>query len=346
MASSMFNAAPAAPSLPIQRNDPLTDELWNLCAPCTAGLPKVEQRVYYFLQGHMEQVERGSDEVYAQITLEAETYVKNWQPRRHLLSTGWSTFVNAKNLVSGDAFVFLRGENGEMKVGIRRQAWEQPPFLSTIMSPKSLNAAVLGSATHAISTPFIIGVNKYLDGMRHGFQVGMRVRMIVEGEYPAVGYTGRIVEVGDSSPQWPGSQWRSLRVEWDEASGNERPPNRVSPWEVEPCAGSPFLSAGNKRTRSNDVADAGRDSGSSSGRTGQVQNESRNLGESTGQPSNVPLQLFPASGRSNGQKDKGKLNENLRLFGFDLTGNSTDASQLQRPSTVDYFASCSTSRPK
>ncbi|CAN0889571.1 Auxin response factor 9 [Linum grandiflorum] len=74
MASSMFNAAPAAPSLPIQRNDPLTDELWNLCAPCTAGLPKVEQRVYYFLQGHMEQVERGSDEVYAQITLEAETY--------------------------------------------------------------------------------------------------------------------------------------------------------------------------------------------------------------------------------------------------------------------------------
>lgn len=30
------------------------------------------------------------------------------QPRRHLLTTGWSTFVTSKRLVAGDAFVFLR----------------------------------------------------------------------------------------------------------------------------------------------------------------------------------------------------------------------------------------------
>jgi len=30
------------------------------------------------------------------------------QPRRHLLTTGWSTFVSSKRLVAGDAFVFLR----------------------------------------------------------------------------------------------------------------------------------------------------------------------------------------------------------------------------------------------
>ncbi|XP_028054076.1 auxin response factor 11-like [Camellia sinensis] len=30
------------------------------------------------------------------------------QPRRHLLTTGWSTFVTSKRLVVGDAFVFLR----------------------------------------------------------------------------------------------------------------------------------------------------------------------------------------------------------------------------------------------
>lgn len=30
------------------------------------------------------------------------------QPRRHLLTTGWSTFVTSKKLVAGDSFVFLR----------------------------------------------------------------------------------------------------------------------------------------------------------------------------------------------------------------------------------------------
>ncbi|XP_058753317.1 auxin response factor 10-like [Vicia villosa] len=41
-------------------------------------------------------------------------------PRRHLLTTGWSSFVNQKKLVAGDSIVFLRGENGELYVGIRR----------------------------------------------------------------------------------------------------------------------------------------------------------------------------------------------------------------------------------
>ncbi|KAI3793751.1 hypothetical protein L1987_36373 [Smallanthus sonchifolius] len=41
-------------------------------------------------------------------------------PRRHLLTTGWSTFVNHKKLVAGDSIVFVRTENGELCVGIRR----------------------------------------------------------------------------------------------------------------------------------------------------------------------------------------------------------------------------------
>src|SRR5262249_23583245 len=32
-------------------------------------------------------------------------------PRRHLLTTGWSTFVNQKKLVAGDSIVFFRAEN-------------------------------------------------------------------------------------------------------------------------------------------------------------------------------------------------------------------------------------------
>ncbi|KAL0344636.1 UNVERIFIED_CONTAM: Auxin response factor 18 [Sesamum radiatum] len=41
-------------------------------------------------------------------------------PRRHLLTTGWSNFVNHKKLVAGDSIVFLRAENGDICVGIRR----------------------------------------------------------------------------------------------------------------------------------------------------------------------------------------------------------------------------------
>lgn len=41
-------------------------------------------------------------------------------PRRHLLTTGWSTFVNQKKLVAGDSIVFVRTENGDLCVGIRR----------------------------------------------------------------------------------------------------------------------------------------------------------------------------------------------------------------------------------
>lgn len=41
-------------------------------------------------------------------------------PRRHLLTTGWSNFVNHKKLIAGDSIVFLRADNGELCVGIRR----------------------------------------------------------------------------------------------------------------------------------------------------------------------------------------------------------------------------------
>jgi len=41
-------------------------------------------------------------------------------PRRHLLTTGWSRFVNAKKLVAGDSVVFMKNTRGAMFIGIRR----------------------------------------------------------------------------------------------------------------------------------------------------------------------------------------------------------------------------------
>ena len=44
-------------------------------------------------------------------------------PRRHLLTTGWSKFVNDKKLVAGDSVVFMkRDSDGKLFIGVRRDA--------------------------------------------------------------------------------------------------------------------------------------------------------------------------------------------------------------------------------
>ncbi|CAF2084413.1 unnamed protein product [Brassica napus] len=52
------------------------------------------------------------------------------QQRRHLLQSGRSVFVSSKRLVAGDAFISLSfvgfwGENGELRVGVRRAMRQQ-----------------------------------------------------------------------------------------------------------------------------------------------------------------------------------------------------------------------------
>ncbi|RZS19731.1 hypothetical protein BHM03_00052165, partial [Ensete ventricosum] len=72
----------------------------------------------------------------------------------------------------------------------------------------------------------------------------------------SVRFTGTITGIGDISSQWQGSKWRSLKVQWDEASSILRP-EKISPWDVEPFGGSISTSSDaqagfikNKRARS------------------------------------------------------------------------------------------------
>ncbi|KAJ0051467.1 hypothetical protein Pint_00602 [Pistacia integerrima] len=193
------------------------------------------------------------------------------QPRRHLLTTGWSTFVTSKRLVAGDAFVFLRGENGELRVGVRRLARQQCSMPSSVISSQSMHLGVLATASHAVTTQtlfvvyykprtsqFIISLNKYLEAVNNRFSVGMRFKMRFEGEdSPERRFMGTIIGVGDNSLEWPGSKWRSLKIQWDEPATIQRP-ERVSPWEIEPCVASAPLSVAqpavkSKRPRSIDV---------------------------------------------------------------------------------------------
>lgn len=341
-------------------HDPLYEELWKACAGPLVEIPREGERVYYFPQGHMEQLEastneelnqkihmfnlpskilcrvidivlmaeKETDEVYAQITLIPEPnqtepekpdsckpkqprpavrsfskvltasdtsthggfsvlrkhaneclppldmsqqtptqelvaldlhgyvwrfkHIFRGQPRRHLLTTGWSHFVTSKRLAAGDSFVFLRGENEELRVGVQRVSHQQSSMPSSVISSHSMHLGVLATASHAVATntyfvvyykprmsQFIIGLNKYLESVKNTFTVGMRFKMKFEGEdTPERRFNGTIVGIEDYSPQWKNSRWRSLKVQWDEAASIPRP-DRVSGWEIEPLGSCP-----------------------------------------------------------------------------------------------------------
>ncbi|XP_019094801.1 PREDICTED: putative auxin response factor 14 isoform X2 [Camelina sativa] len=167
-------------------------------------------------------------------------------PRRHLITTGWSAFVTTKKLVAGDVLVFVRGENGELRVGIRRAGHQQGNTPSSLVSTESMRHGVIVSAVHAFhrkcmfsvvykprSSQFIVSHDNFLDAMNKKFNVGSRFTMQFEGEdFSERRYFGTIIGVNNFSPHWKDSEWRSLQVRWDEFVSFPRP-NRVSPWEIE-----------------------------------------------------------------------------------------------------------------
>nr|CAB3445561.1 unnamed protein product [Digitaria exilis] len=274
-----FDAAPRAPP-PRERKAPtINADLWYACAGPLVSLPPVGSLVVYFPQGHSEQADPDTDEVYAQMTLQpVNTYGKEalqlselalkharpqmeffcktltasdtsthggfsvprraaekilppldfnmqppaqelqardihdnlWtfrhifrgQPKRHLLTTGWSLFVGGKRLFAGDSVIFVR----------------------------------------ASPTEFVIPFAKYQKALySNQITLGMRFRMMFETEELGMRrYMGTITGISDLDPvRWKDSQWRNLQVGWDESAAGERR-NRVSKWEIEPIA-APFF---------------------------------------------------------------------------------------------------------
>ncbi|CAA7402547.1 unnamed protein product [Spirodela intermedia] len=178
-------------------------------------------------------------------------HIYRGQPRRHLLTTGWSAFVNKKKLVSGDAVLFLRGDDGELRLGIRRAAPLKGGVPCSVARGQSPNPGAFSSAVNAIASKsvfhvyynprtrpsdFIVPYGLFLKSLKSSFSIGMRFKTHVEGEDAADRrHTGLITGVGDRDPsRWPGSKWKCLLVRWDDDVETGRQ-NRVSPWEIEPA---------------------------------------------------------------------------------------------------------------
>ncbi|XP_019226070.1 PREDICTED: auxin response factor 3-like isoform X1 [Nicotiana attenuata] len=195
-------------------------------------------------------------------------HIYRGQPRRHLLTTGWSAFVNKKKLVSGDAVLFLRTADGELRLGVRRAA--QAKTCSNYLAAYSqlLNVSGIVDVVNAISSTnafsicynprggssgFVLPYHKFSKTLAHPFSAGMRFKMRVETEDAAEQrFTGLVVGVSDVDPvRWPGSKWRCLLVRWDDLDVSRH--NRVSPWEIEPSGSAPVSSSlvmpSAKRTR-------------------------------------------------------------------------------------------------
>ncbi|KAG6653819.1 hypothetical protein CIPAW_05G102300 [Carya illinoinensis] len=360
----------ASSSFPVtdSEEDALYKELWHACAGPLVTVPRQGELVFYFPQGHIEQVEasmnqvveqqmpaydlpakilcrvlnvqlkaeQDTDEVYAQVTLVPELrqgensaeekgtlasspppprvysfcktltasdtsthggfsvlkrhadeclpsldmskkpptqelvtkdlhgnewrfrHIFRGQPRRHLLQSGWSLFVSSKKLVAGDAFIFLRGETGELRVGVRRAIRHASNIPSSVISSQSMHIGVLATAWHAVKTgtmftvyykprtspsEFIVPFDKYMDSVKNNCTIGLRFKMKFEGEEaPEQRFSGTVIGAEDADPaRWSGSKWRCLKVRWDETSPLHHP-ERVSPWNIE-VAPSPTLDA-------------------------------------------------------------------------------------------------------
>eukprot|EP00850_Spirogloea_muscicola_P006868 SM000033S12389 [mRNA] locus=s33:655767:663197:+ [translate_table: standard] len=197
-------------------------------------------------------------------------------PKRHLLTTGWSLFVNSKRLVAGDSVLFIRGQDDELRLGIKRTARQhsiRPPDLLTRESANlgviatASQAAISGSTFNVLYNPrassaqFVVPYHKFAKAINSSqYSVGLRVRMAFETEEgTSRKYQGVIVGLGEvDASNWPRSYWRSLTIGWDEPQAGERP-GRVSPWEVEAVV-PPIPSLLPRRSRS--MSQLGRSQGS------------------------------------------------------------------------------------
>ncbi|KAM7274647.1 hypothetical protein ACFE04_016513 [Oxalis oulophora] len=177
-------------------------------------------------------------------------HIYRGQPKRHLLTSGWSTFVTSKKLVAGDSCIFLRGNNNQLYVGVRRAMNTQDNTLTTVISDHGMQHGILASTSHALAngtsftvyyrpwtsrSEFIIPYHRYIKSSELNYSSGTRFRMQFEGDDGIEQrFSGTVVSIGDVDYiRWPYSQWRCLKVKWDSLSNNLVHPERVSPWNIE-----------------------------------------------------------------------------------------------------------------
>ncbi|XP_021975677.1 auxin response factor 3 [Helianthus annuus] len=174
-------------------------------------------------------------------------HIYRGQPRRHLLTTGWSAFINHKKLVCGDAVLFLRGDDGVLRLGVRRavqlkSSYDFPANFARQLNDSNFNTIVKSISQKTVfnvcynprsGSKFIVPYHRFRKSLTNKFSLGTRFNLRFETEDATERRCrGIITGVSDIDPvNWPGSKWRCLTVKWDGVEATRQ--NRVSPWEIE-----------------------------------------------------------------------------------------------------------------
>ncbi|KAG8068030.1 hypothetical protein GUJ93_ZPchr0005g15723 [Zizania palustris] len=196
-------------------------------------------------------------------------HIYRGQPRRHLLTTGWSSFVNRKKLVSGDAVLFLRGDDGQLRLGVRRAVQLRNEALFEDVNTNDSKLHILSAAASSLenksifnvsfnprsgASEFIVPYWRFSKSLNHPFSIGMRFKLCYENEDANERSSGLVSGICEVDPiKWPGSRWKCLVVRWDDNTDSS-PQHRVSPWEIEIVGGSVSFthclsSSSSKRTK-------------------------------------------------------------------------------------------------
>ncbi|XP_045831045.1 auxin response factor 17-like [Trifolium pratense] len=153
-------------------------------------------------------------------------------PQRHLITSGWSKFVDKKKLVVGDSLIFLKNSAGRIFIGIRRKfdisrsrrITEKAVTEAAELADKNKAFEVVYYPT-ARGDNFVVDANVVEDAMKINWNCGMRVKFPLNNDSSK----GTISNL----PAPSNRPWRMLQVNWDEpkVSGNTK---RINPWMVEP----------------------------------------------------------------------------------------------------------------
>ncbi|CAN1798120.1 Auxin response factor 17 [Linum perenne] len=203
-------------------------------------------------------------------------------PRRHLLTTGWSKFVNSKKLIAGDSVLFMKNFRGEMFIGVRRASrsndaayfarWRDH-FITGgdamhkedgtrtsargMLSPQTVaevtERAAKGLQFEVVYYPrswsfsdFVVSADVVDAALSMFWSSGTRIKMAVESEdlSRVTWFQGTVASAAvPASGPWQGSPWRMLQIKWDEPEVLQSA-QRVSPWRVECVSTNSSFGAG------------------------------------------------------------------------------------------------------
>lgn len=156
-------------------------------------------------------------------------HVVKGKSRQHYLTVWWEYFVRQKNLVPGDTVIFIRDENNQLRLGIKRSIQAVNGVPDPLIQKHNTYPNVLSPVADAVSnksmfdvfysprarhSEFVICYQKYMKSIRKPVCIGEKIQMQCEMDDSAEKRcSGLLIGACDLDPnRWPNSKWRCLLI--------------------------------------------------------------------------------------------------------------------------------------